>query len=82
MRRTVEINMWLGIDMGKCGLMLGTSKQGVDDMEKVFEVRPYGANDRRGYLQTASQASAINMHRIFGGAIIYLPTGWDITPKP
>lgn len=49
-------------------------------MDYIFEVRPHGANSRLGFLPAHSLEEAINLHRIFGGSIIYLPTGWDVSP--
>ena len=50
-------------------------------MSHIFEVRPHGANSRLGYVPANTLDAAHNLHRIFGGAVVDLATGWDITPK-
>ncbi len=51
-------------------------------MESAYEVRPHGANDRKGFIPFDTFDAACHGHRIFGGAIVQVSTGWDVTPKP
>lgn len=46
----------------------------------MFEVRPHGFGSQLGVLCADTYAQAVNLHRIFGGVIVYMVTGWDVTP--